>query len=117
MRASMVSPSWQPKRHGRTRLAFIYNYLYTERVAPTLKPIAWMGDSRDRVRFFSRAARRAIGPALQSIQEGLDPEDWKPMPRVGAGVKSKRSESTPKTNTACYTSRSSKVLSMSCMLL
>jgi phage-related protein len=65
----------------------VYNYLYTEPVAPMLKPIAWMGDSRDRVRFFSKAARRAVGPALQSVQEGLDPEDWRPMPRVGAGVK------------------------------
>jgi phage-related protein len=52
-----------------------------------LKPIAWMGDTRECLRFFSKAARRGVGIALQSVQEGLDPEDWKPMSTVGPGVK------------------------------
>jgi phage-related protein len=46
-----------------------------------------LGDSRERVRFFPSLARREAGLELQSVQEGKDPSDWKPMPIVGPGVK------------------------------
>jgi phage-related protein len=55
-----------------------------------LKLVAWLGDSRERVRFFPSLARREIGLELQAVQEGKDPSDWKPMPIVGAGVKEMR---------------------------
>ena len=52
-----------------------------------LKPVTWMGDSRERVRFFPPIARRYAGTNLKLVQAGLDPEDWKPMQIVGKGVK------------------------------
>ncbi len=51
-----------------------------------VKPIQWLGDSRDRVRRFPQAARREIGYQLSLIQAGRSAGDWKPIPLVGAGV-------------------------------
>src|SRR5258707_1131576 len=31
--------------------------------------------------------RAAVSPVGLNPEQGLDPEDWKPMPRVGAGMK------------------------------
>jgi len=56
-------------------------------VSGPLKRVAWLGDSRERVRFFPSLARREAGLELQSVQEGKDPSDRKPMPIVGPGVK------------------------------
>ena len=50
------------------------------------KPIEWLGDSRDRLRRFPRAARREVGYQLSLIQAGRSAIDWKPIPLVGAGV-------------------------------
>jgi phage-related protein len=51
-----------------------------------VKPIQWLGDSRDRLRRFPQAARREIGYQLSLIQAGRSASDWKPIPLVGAGV-------------------------------
>jgi phage-related protein len=51
-----------------------------------MKPISWCGDSRSRVRAFPEAARRKVGHELNQVQQGREPEDWKPMPSVGVGV-------------------------------
>jgi len=50
------------------------------------KPIAWLGPSLDDIREFPEDARREAGHQLNRLQEGLLPEDWKPMPTVGPGV-------------------------------
>ena len=52
-----------------------------------LQPIKWMGDSRIAVRAFPRAARNAAGDELFLLQVGLNPEHWRPMPGIGAGVR------------------------------
>ena len=52
-----------------------------------MKPIIWLGSSLDDVRRFSSRARQAIGYQLYKVQNGLEPSDWKPMPRVGVGVR------------------------------
>jgi phage-related protein len=52
-----------------------------------LKPIVFMGDSRDQLRDFPDAARQDMGRELARVQEGRDPLDWKPMPTVGKGVR------------------------------
>jgi phage-related protein len=52
----------------------------------TSKPLAWLGDSRDRVREFSPDARLITGFELWEVQQGKEPSDWKPMPTVGLGV-------------------------------
>ena len=52
-----------------------------------MKPVAWIGDSRQTVKDFTPVARQRIGRQLARVQDGLEPEDWKPMPSIGIGVK------------------------------
>ncbi len=52
-----------------------------------MKTIKWVGTSRDDVRQFPQAARHETGVQLLQVQLGYDPDNWKPMPSVGAGVK------------------------------
>ena len=51
------------------------------------KPLAWLGNARRDVRAFPADARRRSGFQLRRVQRGLDPDDWKPMARVGPGVR------------------------------
>ena len=51
-----------------------------------IKPLAWLGDTRGRVREFSDEARGHVGFELWEVQCGKEPSDWKPMPSVGLGV-------------------------------
>jgi len=55
-----------------------------------LKPIEFAGDSLARLRDFPGSARRAAGYQLDRAQRGLEPDDWKPMQAVGAGVRELR---------------------------
>jgi phage-related protein len=50
------------------------------------KPLSWLGSSLDDLRAFPDEARRAAGYQLGRLQQGLMPDDWKPMTTVGAGV-------------------------------
>lgn len=52
----------------------------------TEKPLAWLGSSLDDVRAFPSDAKRAAGYQPGRVQQGLMPDDWKPMATVGAGV-------------------------------
>ena len=52
-----------------------------------MKPLEFVGSSRDDLRSFPAEARRAAGFELGFIQRGLDPSDWRPMREVGAGVR------------------------------
>ena len=52
-----------------------------------MKPVTWMGDSRQSVKEFTPAARQRAGRQLARVQDGLEPEDWKPMPSIGIGVR------------------------------
>lgn len=52
-----------------------------------MKPLEFVGSSRDDLRDFPAEARRAAGFELGFIQRGLDPSDWRPMSEVGAGVR------------------------------
>lgn len=51
------------------------------------KPLFWLGSSRRDVRAFSSQARRVAGFQLLRVQHGLEPNDWKPLTAVGAGVR------------------------------
>jgi phage-related protein len=51
-----------------------------------IKPVSWLGDSRERLREFSEEARAVAGFELWEVQQGKEPSDWKPMPSVGLGV-------------------------------
>ena len=52
-----------------------------------MKPVIWVGDSRERIREFPADARRLAGHDLELVQAGREPKDWKPMPSVGLGVR------------------------------
>jgi phage-related protein len=51
------------------------------------KRVIWLGDSRDTISAFPLAVRQVAGFQLWRVQRGLEPNDWKPMPSVGLGVR------------------------------
>lgn len=51
------------------------------------KPIEFLGTSLDDLRAFPMTARREAGHQLDQVQNGQEPDDWKPMTSVGAGVR------------------------------
>lgn len=52
-----------------------------------MKSLNFIGSSLDDLRNFPDDARKAGGFELHSVQCGLEPIDWKPMPSIGRGVK------------------------------
>jgi len=52
-----------------------------------VKSIVFLGSSLDDLRGFPADARRQAGYQLDRVQRGLDPDDWRPMPSIGAGVR------------------------------
>jgi phage-related protein len=54
------------------------------------KPVIWLGNARDDLRGFPADARQVAGFQLWRVQRGLVPNDWKPMPAVGLGVREVR---------------------------
>lgn len=50
------------------------------------KSVAWLGSALVDLRAFPKDARQDAGFALDRIQQGLAPPDWKPMSEVGPGV-------------------------------
>jgi len=52
-----------------------------------MKRLEFFGDSLERLRDFPETARKEAGVQLHKVQLGFEPNDWKPMPRVGAGVR------------------------------
>jgi phage-related protein len=50
------------------------------------KPLFWLGPSRDDLKAFPEDARRVAGFQLRRVQQGLEPNDWRPMPSIGPGV-------------------------------
>jgi phage-related protein len=55
-----------------------------------VKPVWFLGTSLADLRSFPVPARRSAGHQLDRLQQGLDPDDWKPMPSVGSGVREVR---------------------------
>jgi phage-related protein len=51
------------------------------------KPLVWLGSSRRDTRAFPALVRRLAGFQLRRAQQGLEPDDWKPMQTVGPGVR------------------------------
>ena len=52
-----------------------------------MKKVVWQGSSRADLKSFPTAVMDAAGYQLFRVQSGLDPDDWKPMPSIGPGVK------------------------------
>lgn len=52
-----------------------------------VKPLVFRGSALSDLRAFPEAARRQAGFQLDVVQNGRDPDDWKPMNAIGAGVR------------------------------
>lgn len=50
------------------------------------KPIDWRGSALRDLKAFPEDAKRAAGYQLRKVQQGSDPDEFKPMPEIGAGV-------------------------------
>ena len=51
-----------------------------------MKSVHFVGTSRDDLRQFPDSAQETAGFQLFKVQQGKEPDDWKPMPTVGPGV-------------------------------
>jgi len=51
-----------------------------------MKPLEFLGSSRDDLAAMPAGIRHNIGLELMRVQFGAEPTDFKPMPSVGAGV-------------------------------
>lgn len=51
------------------------------------KSVRFWASSLDDLRSFPLAARREAGYQVDRVQHGLEPDDWKPMPTIGPGVR------------------------------
>ena len=51
-----------------------------------MKPIAFRATALDDLRAFPPSAMRDAGYQLDRVQHGLQPDDAKPMPTIGAGA-------------------------------
>ncbi|MGV6815922.1 MAG: type II toxin-antitoxin system RelE/ParE family toxin [Thiotrichales bacterium] len=49
--------------------------------------IYWVGSSYKDLTEFPKQAKQDAGYQLHRVQNGLDPENWKPFQTVGSGVK------------------------------
>jgi phage-related protein len=52
-----------------------------------VKPVEFLGSALSDLRRFPVAARREAGYHVYQVQEGYDPDDWKPMNSIGSGVR------------------------------
>jgi len=52
-----------------------------------LTPVEFRGSALDDLRAFPISARRQAGYQLNLVQRGREPDDWKPMPAIGRGVR------------------------------
>ena len=53
----------------------------------TIKSAEFLGDAIEVLRAFPDKARQDAGFQLDKVQRGEEPDDSKPMPSIGAGVK------------------------------
>jgi phage-related protein len=51
-----------------------------------LRPVVWLGNSKEKLRDFPDGAQKLLGDELQLIQFGGMPKDAKPFKGVGSGV-------------------------------
>ena len=52
-----------------------------------MKRVRFIGSAKEDLSRFPQAARSRAGHELFRVQQGLDPESWKPMSNIGPGAK------------------------------
>jgi phage-related protein len=60
--------------------------LYKGNAMTTRKPVEFRGSSLDDLRAFPDSARHEAGHQIDRVEQGYQPDDWKPMPSIGSGV-------------------------------
>ena len=70
-----------------------------------MKPVRFLGDSLVCLREFPREARQDAGRQLDRLQNGGQPDDFKPMPSIGRGVEEIRIWDGSGTFRVIYTAR------------
>ena len=56
-------------------------------IVADMKKLLFAGSSLDDLREFPSGARREAGHQLMQVQNGGDPDDWKPLSSIGSGVR------------------------------
>ncbi|HUJ65315.1 MAG TPA: type II toxin-antitoxin system RelE/ParE family toxin [Acidimicrobiales bacterium] len=51
-----------------------------------MKPARFVGNAREALARFPKAARLRTGHELFLVQAGREPTDWRPMPAIGSGA-------------------------------
>ena len=51
-----------------------------------MKPVHFIGSSREDIRRLPESGQETAGFQLFKVQQGREPNDWKPIPTVGPGV-------------------------------
>jgi phage-related protein len=77
---------------------------------PTLKPVHFWGTSREDLRTLGEDVRETIGFQLYKVQQGLLPDDWKPMSGLGAGVSELRVSEEGQAYRAIYVAKYSEAI-------
>lgn len=75
-----------------------------------MKSVSFLGDSLKRLREFPEDAKQDAGYQLDKIQNGLQPDDFKPMPTIGKGVEELRIWDDSGTFRVIYTARLQEVI-------
>ena len=70
-----------------------------------MKQIRFLGDSLKRMRAFPDFAKHRAGYQLEKVQRGEQPDDFKPMPTIGAGVEELRIRDETGVHCVIYTAR------------
>ncbi|GKS65369.1 hypothetical protein YTPLAS72_26730 [Nitrospira sp.] len=55
-----------------------------------MKPVHFLGSSREDLRDLPESVQETTGFQLFKVQQGKEPDDWKPMTTVGPGVQELR---------------------------
>jgi len=63
-------------------------------VSNRIKAVEFRGDALDTLRAFPDSARRQAGYQIDRVQQGFDPDDWKPINTIGRGVREIRVRDT-----------------------
>lgn len=70
-----------------------------------MKPLTFLGDALKALRSFPEDARQEAGYQLGKVQQGEQPDDFKPMPTIGKGVEEIRVWDENGTFRVVYTAR------------
>ncbi|WP_416414365.1 type II toxin-antitoxin system RelE/ParE family toxin [Pantoea sp. App145] len=74
------------------------------------KKVSFIGTSLDDLRAFPEGMRQEMGYQLDRVQQGLDPLDWRPFNKVGAGVREIRLKGDDSSYRAMYVAKFEEVV-------